>query len=58
MSSFQKFVDNVAQGNLGQIGVNTNIELDNRSILNMGVAVFLALVASILAYVAITKLVK
>lgn len=58
MSSFTKFVDNVAEGNLGQIGVNTNIEMDTISIINISIGIFLALVLSILAYIALTKLLK
>ncbi len=58
MSSFSKFFENLGQGKLGEIGVNTDIKFDNRSIINMGLTIFVAGVMIILSYHAITKLMK
>lgn len=58
MSSFSSFVNRVAEGDLGTVGVDTNITFDNRSILNLGLSVFVAGVLVILAYFALVKILK
>ncbi|MEI6062307.1 MAG: hypothetical protein WCR72_16510 [Bacteroidota bacterium] len=55
MSSFSRFINNIADGKLGTVGVDTNIKVDNQSLVNVGLSLFLAGVLVVLAYFALRK---
>jgi len=56
MSSFSNFINNVANGKLGEVEVTTDIKFDTASVVNLGLTIFVAGALVILAYFAIRKL--